>query len=378
MAGIDDINVNFDSDDKTIKIDDNILDPMSGSNIDVKTDDNLYGVDLLANKNYSSGNSDNGGYSSGEDPSSSKKEDYDFFKDKEEKEGKGESPQLPDDKGDETKNIPLDDPMINEQKGFENGGFKPLGAMNAQEIKNEKIDLIYKFKKLEGQGIRTTMNYNMSSHLEDMRNEYLKLKKQREVDNSIKFQRKVMMAAITGVEYLNNKFDPFDIKLDGWSESINENITDYDEIFEELSEKYGGKSEMAPEIKLLMMLGGSAFMFHLTNTMFKSSIPGMDDILKQNPDLMNQFAKAAVGSIGKQENEYNPPPMRNTSQDVRPSMPTQAPPTQREEMGGPSGLDDIINQMNLKPEDIPDLDNVSLMSGDTDRKSNISGITLNI
>ena len=57
-----------------------------------------------------------------------------------------------------------------------------------------------------------------------------------------------------------------------------------------------------------MMLGGSAFMFHLTNTMFKSSIPGMDDILKQNPDLMNQFAKAAVGSIGKQENEYNPPP----------------------------------------------------------------------
>ena len=28
---------------------------------------------------------------------------------------------------------------------------------------------------------------------------------------------------------------------------------------------------------------------------------------------MNQFAKAAVGSIGKTENEYNPPPMRNTS-----------------------------------------------------------------
>ena len=374
MAGIDDINVNFDTDDKTIKLDDNILDTGGPSNIDVKNDDNLYGVDLLANKNYSSGNSDNGGYSSGEE-SSKKKEDYDFFKDKEEKENS--SNPIHETK-EETKSIPLDDPMVNDQKGHENGGFKPLGAMNTQEIKNEKIDLIYKFKKLEGQGIRTTMNYNMSSHLEDMRNEYLKLKKQREVDNSIKFQRKVMMAAITGVEYLNNKFDPFDIKLDGWSESINENITDYDEIFEELSEKYGGKTEMAPEIKLLMMLGGSAFMFHLTNTMFKSSIPGMDDILKQNPDLMNQFAKAAVGSIGKQENEYNPPPMRNTNADVRPSMPPQTQPPQREEMGAPSGLDDIINQMNLKPEDIPDLDNVSLMSGDTDRKSNISGITLNI
>ena len=133
--------------------------------------------------------------------------------------------------------------------------------MNGQEIKNEKIDLIYKFKKLEGQGIRTTMNYNMNSQLDDMRNEYLKLKKQREIDNSVKFQRKVMMAAITGLEFLNNKFDPFDVKLDGWSESVNENVLDYDEVFEELAEKYGGASgDVPPELKLLMMIGGSAFM----------------------------------------------------------------------------------------------------------------------
>ena len=47
-----------------------------------------------------------------------------------------------------------------------------------------------------------------------------------------------------------------------------------------------------------MMLGGSAFMFHLSNTMFKSNIPNMGDIMQQNPDLMKQFAKAAVGSMG--------------------------------------------------------------------------------
>ena len=82
MAGIEDINVNFDSDDKKISIDDNILG--GDTNIDVKNDDALYGVDLLANKNYSSGNSDNGGYSSGEE-STKKNEDYDFFKEKEEK-----------------------------------------------------------------------------------------------------------------------------------------------------------------------------------------------------------------------------------------------------------------------------------------------------
>ena len=58
---------------------------------------------------------------------------------------------------------------------------------------------------------------------------------------------------------------------------------------------------MAPELKLMMMLGGSAFMFHLTNTMFKSSLPGMGDIMKQNPELMQQFAKAAANTMSQNE-----------------------------------------------------------------------------
>ena len=40
----------------------------------------------------------------------------------------------------------------------------------------------------------------------------------------------MLMACITGVEFLNGKFDPFNIKLDGWSESMNEGINDYDEL----------------------------------------------------------------------------------------------------------------------------------------------------
>ena len=72
MAGIDDINVNFDGDDKKISIDENILGNGSDSQLNIKNDDALFGVDLLANKNYSSGNSDNG-YSSGEESTKKKK-----------------------------------------------------------------------------------------------------------------------------------------------------------------------------------------------------------------------------------------------------------------------------------------------------------------
>jgi hypothetical protein len=104
----------------------------------------------------------------------------------------------------------------------------------------------------------------------------------------------------SGVEFLNSKFDPFDVKLDGWSENVHENIVDYDDVFEELYDKYRGKANMAPEFKLLFALGGSAFMFHMTNSMFKQ-VPGLDQVLKQNPDLMKQFAAATANTMKSQQ-----------------------------------------------------------------------------
>ena len=278
------------------------------------------------------------------------------------------------------------DPLINNLPEA-NGGYKPVHILSQTDIKNEKIDLLYQFKKLNDQGVRTTSNYNMNSNLDDMRNEYIKLKKQRDVENSVKFQRKVMMAAVSGVEFLNSKFDPFDVKLDGWSESVNEGIGDFDEVFEQLYEKYGGGGEMAPELKLVMMLGGSAFMFHLSNTMFKSNIPNMGDIMQQNPDLMKQFAKAAVGSMagGGMPQQMPQQPMGGGMPNFMPQqpmgggMPNFIQPLQqknsRPEMSGPDDIDNMINTMNLQPNTMPDLDNISVISGDS---NNSKGITLNL
>ena len=50
---------------------------------------------------------------------------------------------------------------------------------------------------------------------------------------------------------------------------------------------------MAPELKLLCMVAGSGFMFHLTNSLFKSASPKLGDILKNNPDIMRNISEAA-------------------------------------------------------------------------------------
>ena len=173
----------------------------------------------------------------------------------------------------------------------------PPKEMSFQEIQEEKFKLLCLLERLEKRGIKTHKKFSMSSNYDEMKHEYERLVAQREMDQSVKFQRKMLIAFVTAVEFLNGKFDPFDAKLDGWSESVHEGINDYDDIFEELHEKYKSKSKMAPEIRLLLTLGGSAFMFHLTNTMFKSSLPGMDDVMRQNPDLMKQFASAAANTM---------------------------------------------------------------------------------
>lgn len=260
--------------------------------------------------------------------------------------------------------------------------LKPVHLMSSFEIRNEKIDYIYKFKKLEKIGIRTSQQYSMNSNLEEMRNEFLRLKRGREVDNSIKFQRKMLMACVTGIEFLNTKFDPFDVKLDGWSESVNDNVNDYDEIFEELYDKYNTKTKVAPELKLMFALGGSAFMFHLTNTMFKTSLPGMDDIMKQNPDLMKQFASAAMNSVAQQP----PAPMGSGGGGGGMPLPgmfnipqqrSQSPPP-RPEMSGPSqsNLDNIISGLNTGA--LPDVDNISIRSGSDMGGGETRGISLNL
>ena len=90
---------------------------------------------------------------------------------------------------------------------------------------------------LEKKGVNLTKNYSLKSSLEELEFEYNTQHKAMEMEASVHFQQKILMAAVTGVEFLNKKFDPIGAKLEGWSESVMDNINDYEEIFQKLHEK---------------------------------------------------------------------------------------------------------------------------------------------
>jgi hypothetical protein len=183
---------------------------------------------------------------------------------------------------------------------LDNYETKPQLSKDA-ELK-EKFKYLRKLEDLDKKGVSISKRYNMESDLQEMKGEYETIVSEKERTNAMKFQGKMLMACVTGIEYLNNKFDPFDVKLEGWAEQLNENVEDYDDIFGELHEKYKLQAAMSPELKLLFQLGGSAVMVHMSNTLFKSAMPGMDDIMRQNPELMKQFTSAAVNTMGNNGN----------------------------------------------------------------------------
>lgn len=261
----------------------------------------------------------------------------------------------------------------------------PAPTKTEAEMLREKQDLLFKLNRLRERGMPVSKKYTMSSPLEEIRMEFMNLKEQRDIHNSVKFQRKMMMALVTGVEFVNTKFDPFDVKLDGWSESVHENVNDYDEIFEELHEKHKEKAKMAPEAKLFFSLAGSAFMFHLTQSLFKTSPPAMADVMHQNPEMMKQFAQAAVGAQQQQMNGgYNAPPApsrggggggmgdlfsglmgggglgglmgamgglggNDGGASSENGSSYGASEIKRQEMSGPKGVDDILSQLSAPP-----------------------------
>jgi hypothetical protein len=249
-----------------------------------------------------------------------------------------------------------------------------LEKLTKEELLREKFIYLKKLEALEAKGVSISKRYSMENSLDEMKGEYEFIIAEKEKKNSVQFQAKVLTTVITGLEFLNSKFDPFDIKLDGWSEQIHENIEDYDEIFAELHEKYKSKAKMSPEIKFLFQLAASGMMIHMTNTMFKSSIPGMDDIMRQNPDLMSQFTKAAVSSM-----ENTTPGLGNFMNDFR-KEPKERPPVNgfsrqdtrqdsrqdsRQEMKGPENINSILTglkKINVDNESTISAEEIDLMN----------------
>ncbi len=225
------------------------------------------------------------------------------------------------------------------QKSFGNQNYK-FNDENGKDEKNDKkdlpddydnynelseegkmlkrLDMLRKLGELAQYKVKLSQNYNMNSDYFTMKYEYQLHTNIRAKQNFVNWTSSLMLNCIYGVEILNEKYNPFQLKLTGWSEQINADISNYYDIFGEIYEKYNkpGKS-MSPELKLVMMLGGSALKFHLNNVAVSNRLglqfggpsngiggmPGSQPVQGQDPRILEQMRQQAMTDRIREENK---------------------------------------------------------------------------
>lgn len=181
--------------------------------------------------------------------------------------------------------------------------------MTHEEINNRKEELLAKLARLEAKGYKPVKVFTFANSLEEIETIYSKTLYQKKLDEAIKFQGKILIGVVGFIEKMNDIYNPFNLYLSGWSESVMTDLDSYDEVFEELYEKYKDQIDMGPEIKLLGMVFMSGAYFHFSKAVLEkaeTNIPGISKILNNNPDLKKKVVDASANEMKADNNSFIP------------------------------------------------------------------------
>lgn len=163
-----------------------------------------------------------------------------------------------------------------------------------KQKQKRKMEYLSQLSRLKKKGVYVSPSINTNSGYTDVKNEYMRIRADLDIENGVQFSRKMLVLCISGLEFLNNRYDPFKLKLNGWSETVMEDIDSYDDVFEELYKKYSDVGDMAPELKLMLMIGGSGFMYNMMQnaSSFGATASG-GRAFENNPEVMQNLINIA-------------------------------------------------------------------------------------
>jgi hypothetical protein len=173
---------------------------------------------------------------------------------------------------------------------------KPV--LTGQQLRMKKIELLRKLCDLKSKGYKLSKEYDFNSSIEEMEYEFDLLKNFADRRNGIKLYKSTIINITNLVEFFNDKYDPFGAQLGGWSEHMSVEVDSYDDVLEELYEKYKGAGKsLPPEIKLLILIAFSASAFHFSKK-HMSNMPNGTSGSNPLGGIQSGIAKK-IASMGK-------------------------------------------------------------------------------
>ena len=166
-----------------------------------------------------------------------------------------------------------------------------------------KRDAFVRLKRIQSAGHALTRDFVPDDDLDAMEDEVLlqeammrERQKEQRTKDGVRFSRRMLLAFTSFTEFMNKRYDPFGIDISGWSDSVMESITDYDRPFKRLIQKYRGTAEMAPELELVVTLGSSMFMFHLSRSLAARMAADMPRVSPKRRRARTQVAVSDASS----------------------------------------------------------------------------------
>lgn len=213
---------------------------------------------------------------------------------------------------------------------------KPLSE---KEIKLKKIEYLKKLSDLKSQGFELTQEFNFNSSLSDMECEYEVLKRYVDEKNGVKLYKNLLINGVALIEFFNDKYNPFEFHLEGWSEHMSVEVDSFEDVLRELYEKYRGNGRnIPPELKLVGLVFASGAAFHYSKSTLGKAV-GLN-----RPGSLSNFMPKPEQSRFMTPQEANLRKMQQQSQTPQPQQPNYRAPPMRTPVTYPAGTTPVPQQ----------------------------------
>jgi len=156
--------------------------------------------------------------------------------------------------------------------GSEGGHHRLSTRQRREEILQEKIEMLSRISKMSKRGFAATKKWGIRDDIDEIRFECYRMTRESNSKRAVKNMQHGLITMATILEFANNVFNPFNLRLQGFSRSMMLTVSDYDDSLEAIHHKWSGRTSIGPELTVLFTFATSV-VFHHAGNISNSSAP---------------------------------------------------------------------------------------------------------
>lgn len=134
-----------------------------------------------------------------------------------------------------------------------------------EEIMQEKIEMLTRISKMSKDGFTATKKWTLKDDIDEIRFECYRMTRENNSKKAVKKMQHILISVATMIEFANGMVNPFNLKLQGFSQNMMLTVSDYDDSLEELHHKWSGRTSFGPEMTIMLTFVSSAIFQHAGN-----------------------------------------------------------------------------------------------------------------